>query len=379
MTWPKFYWEEIRQNVPPHLRSFFSCPYSSKRKKSVKIHVSHMNRISLSLLQHNHHVIKKFLKETGKTSFVLPNGCMIVGTCWNKRMHFTMLFNAPSDTKRFISSDEFNSLSLSVPIPRRCRRQDVHIFMRHGQAIHNLTPEELQVLWDALSDEQKEGYTQRAMDYINTRSWYKWDMRTKEDQQRIIFKIMRMDASLTKKGRDEAIEASRILAEFLQEKYPSYKVTFYTSELLRAYETAAVVLAEWMKLRPSFSYDPVVHAGFRVLDEVHREIGAEFHMLKTPGRRVAESQGLEWMMYAPHILKNPPTKVELAVLINANNTKQIWDLQVRVEHVVDENTPMPKKTRPTNLHGVDVKHCDRSCKEYPDGCDLFSVLSEIRT
>lgn len=377
MTWPKFYWKEISQNVPHHLRSFFSCPYSSKRKKSVKIHVSHMNRISLSLLQHNRRVIKKFLKETGKTSFVLPNGCMIVGTCGNKRMHFTMLYNIPSDTKRFISSVEFNSLKLSAPIPRRCRRQDVHVFMRHGQAIHNLTPEELQVLWDALSDEQKEGYTQKAMDYINTRSWYKWDMRTKEDQQRIIFKIMRMDASLTKKGRDEAIEASRILAKLLEENYPSYDVTFYTSELLRAYETASVVLAEWMKHQRSFSYDPVVYAGFRELNELHREIGSAFHMLKTSGRRVAETLGLKWQDYALHILKNPPTEEELTVLIKANDSK-IWELQVRVEHVVDENTPMPKETRPTTLHGVEVKHCERPREEYHGGCDLFSVLSEIR-
>jgi hypothetical protein len=337
-----------------------------------------MNRISLSLLQHNRKVIKKFLKETGKTSFVLPNGCMIVGTCGNKRMYFTMLDNSPSDTKRYISSAEFNSLSLSVPIPKGCRRQDVHVFMRHGQAIHNLTPEELQNLWDALSDEQKEGYTQRAMAYINARSWYKWDMRTKEDQQRIIFKIMRTDAPLTEKGRNEARDASRILAKFLEENYPSCYVSLYTSELLRAYETATVVLAEWMKHQRSFSYDPVVYAGFRELNELHREIGSAFHMLKTSGRRVAESLGLNWSDYAPHILKSPPTEDELAVLINANDSKQIWELQVRVEHVVDENTPMPKETRPTTLHGMEVKHCERPREEYHGGCDLFSVLSEIR-
>ncbi len=337
-----------------------------------------MNRISLSLLEHNHEAIQTFLKESGKASFVLPNGCIIIGICINGRMHFTMLYNAPSDTKRFISSEEFNSLSLSVPIPRRCRRQDVHVFMRHGQAIHNLTPDELRVLWDALPYEQKEDYARRAADYINKRSWVQWDMRTKEDQQRLIFKIMRTDAPLTEKGRNEAIEASRILAEFLEEKYPSYGVTFYTSELLRAYETASVVLAEWMKHQRSLSYDPVVYAGFRELNEVHREIGSAFHMLKTKGRLVAETLGLTWKDYAPHILKNPPTKDELAVLINANDSKQIWELQVRVAHVVDENTPMPNEERPTTLHGVDVKHCERLRKEYPDGCDLFSVLSEVR-
>ncbi len=378
MTWPKFYWEEIRHNVPLHLRSFFSCPYSSKRKKSVKIHVSHMNRISLSLLQHNRRVIQTFLEETGKTTFVPPNGCVIIGKCGNKRMYFTMLFNAPSDIKRFISSVEFNSLKLSAPIPKGCRRQDVQVFMRHGQAMHNLTPTELKELWDALPDEQKEDYTQRAIADINTRSWYKWDMRTKEDQQRIIFKIMRTDASLTEKGRNEAIEASRILAKFLEENYPSCDVSLYTSELLRAYETASVVLAEWMKNQRSFAYDPVVYSGFRELNELHREIGSAFHMLKTSGRHVAEMLGLKWEEYALNILKNPPTKDELTVLINANDSKQIWELQVRVEHVVDENTPMPKETRPTTLHGMEVKHCERPREEYHGGCDLFSVLSEIR-
>jgi hypothetical protein len=358
------------------LKAWALWSYIFSPKRSVNIFVSHMNRISLSLLEHNHEAIQTFLKESGKASFVLPNGCIIIGICINGRIWFTMLYNSPTDTKRFISSVEFNSLSLSAPIPRGCRRQDVHVFMRHGQAIHNLTPIELQERWDALPDEQKEAVQIRAMDFINARSLCKWTICTKEDKQRIIFKIMRIDAPLTEKGCNEARDASCLLAKFLQENYPSYKVTFYTSELLRAYETAAVVLAEWMKLQPSFSYDPVVHAGFRVLNEVHREIGAEFHMLKTPGRRVAESQGLKWMMYAPHILKNPPTENEVADWIRTDKHEE---LRRRVEHVVDENTPMPKKTRPTNLHGVDVKHCDRSCKEYPDGCDLFSVLSEIRT
>ena len=354
------------------LRSFFF----SLRRVHVRVYVSHMNRISASLLQYNRDVIDAILKETGKTAFVLPNGCIIIGICINGRMYFTMLFNAPSDTKRFISSVEFNSLKLSAPIPKGCRRQDVHVFMRHGQAIHNLTSTELQELWDSLSDEQKEDYTQRAVAYINARSWYKWDKRTKKDQQRIIFKIMRTDAPLTEKGRNEAIDASRILAKFLEKNYPSCDVSLYTSELLRAYETASVVLAEWMKHQRSFSYDPVVYAGFRVLNELHREIGSAFHMLKTSGRRVAETLGLKWEEYALNILKNPPTKDELTVLINANDSKQIWELQVRVEHVVDENTP--KETRPTTLHGMEVKHCERPREEYHGGCDLFSVLSEIR-
>jgi hypothetical protein len=249
--------------------------------------------------------------------------------------------------------------------------------MRHGQAIHNLTSTELQELWDALSDEQKKGYTQRAMAYINARSWYKWDTRTEKDQQRIIYEIMRTDAPLTEKGRNEAIDASRLLANFLEENYPSCDVSLYTSELLRAYETASIVLAEWMKHQRSFSYDPVVYAGFRVLNELHREIGSAFHMLGTPGRCVAESLGLNWSDYAPHILKSPPTEEELTVLINANDSKQIWELKGRVEHVVDENTPKANKKRPTNLHGVIVEHCEKP-KEYPGGCDLFSVLSDVR-
>jgi hypothetical protein len=245
--------------------------------------------------------------------------------------------------------------------------------MRHGQAIHNLTPEELQNLWDALSDEQKDEYTQRAIDYINARSWYKWETRTEKDQQRIIYEIMRTDAPLTEKGHNEAIDASRLLANFLEENYPSCDVSLYTSELLRAYETATIVVAEWMKQQLAFSYDPVVHAGFRVLNELHREIGSAFHMLGTPGRRVAETLGLNWEAYAPHILKSPPTEEELAVLINAGDHTEKWNLQVRVKHVVDENTPMPKEERPTNLHGVVVKHHNRP-KEYPGGCDLLSVI-----
>ena len=357
--------------------ALWSSFFSLKRVR-VKIYVSHMNRITSSLIHHNSQVINAFLKETGKASFVLPNGCVIIATYRNGRMHFTMMYNIPTNTNRFISSIEFNDIKLSAPIPRGCRRQDVHVFMRHGQAIHNLTPDELQKLWDTLPDEQREDYTQRATNYINKRSWVQWDMRTKEDQNRIIFKIMRIDAPLTEKGRNEAIEASRILAEFLEEKYPSYGVTFYTSELLRAYETASVILAEWMKHQRSLSYDPIVRAGFRELNELHREIGSAFHMLKTSGRRVAETLGLTWKDYAPHILKNPPTKEELAVLINANDSKQIWELQGRVEHVVNENTPIPNEERPTTLHGVVVEHCKRPRDKYHGGCDLFSVLSEVR-
>lgn len=353
--------------------ALWSSFFSLKRVR-VKIYVSHMNRITSSLLQHNRDVVEAFLKKTGKTSFVLPNGCIIIGICINGRMYFTMLYNIPSDTKRFISSVEFNSLKLSAPIPRGCRRQDVHVFMRHGQAIHNLTPDELQVLWDALPDEQKKDYTQKAMDYINTRSWIKWDMRTKENQRHIISKIMRIDAPLTEKGRNEAIEASRILAKFLEENYPSYDVTFYTSELRRAYETASVVLAEWKKHQFSFSYDPIVHAGFRELNELHREIGSAFHMLKTTGRSVAETLGLKWEEYALYILKNPPTEEELAVLLTKDDSTEMWELKERVEHVVNENTPIPKETRPTTLHGVIVEHCEKTREEYPGGCDLFSVL-----
>jgi hypothetical protein len=361
------------------LKAWALWSYIFSPKRSVNIYVSHMNRISLSLLEYNHNAIQTFLKETGKTSFVLPNGCMIVGTCGNKRMHFTMLSNNPIDTKRFITSDEFNSIKLSAPIPKGCRRQDVHVFMRHGQAIHNLTPDELQVLWDALSDEQREDYTQRAAAYINARSWCKWDIRSKEDQQRIIYEIMRTDAPLTEKGRNEARDASRLLAKFLEENYPSCDVSLYTSELMRAYETASVVLAEWMKHQRSFSYDPVVYAGFRVLNELHREIGSAFHMLGTPGRCVAETLGLNWEAYAPYILKGPPTEDELADFINADDPTEMWKLKKRVEHVVNENVPMDKEKRPTTLHGVIVEHYERTREEYHGGCDLFSALSDVRT
>ena len=359
------------------LKAWALWSYIFSPKRSVNIFVSHMNRISLSLLEHNHEAIQTFLKESGKASFVLPNGCIIIGICINGRIWFTMLYNSPTDTKRFISSVEFNSLKLSAPIPKGCRRQDVQVFVRHGQAIHNLTPTELQELWDSLPKEQKDEYTQRAIDYINNMSWYKWDIRSEKDQQRIIYEIMRTDAPLTEKGRNEAIDASRLLAKYLEENYPSCDVSLYTSELLRAYETASVIIAEWMKHQRSFSYDPVVYAGFRELNELHREIGSAFHMLGTPGRCVAESLGLNWEEYAPYILKDPPTKDELTVLINANDSKQIWELQVRVKHVVNENTPKANEKRPTNLHGVVVKHHDRP-KEYPGGCDLFSALSDVR-
>jgi hypothetical protein len=39
---------------------------------------------------------------------------------------------------------------------------------------------------------------------------------------------------------------------------------------------------------------------------------------------------------------------------------------------------MPNEERPTTLHGVIVEHCEKTGDEYPGGCDLFSVLSEVR-
>jgi len=242
-----------------------------------------------------------------------------------------------------------------------------------------MTPDELQNLWDSLPTEQKDEYTQRAIAYIDKMSWCKWDIRNKEDQQRIIYEIMRTDAPLTEKGRNEARDASRLLAKYLKENYPSCEVSFYTSALLRAYETASVIIAEWMtKQKLAFVYDPVVHAGFRVLNELHREIGSAFHMLGTPGRCVAETLGLNWEAYAPYILKGPPTEDELAVFINAYDSTEMWKLKKRVEHVVNENVPMDKEKRPTTLHGVIVEHYERPRVEYPDGCDLFSALSDVR-
>lgn len=317
--------------------------FSYDKKVRVKVYVSHMNRISSSLLQHNQQEIAQFLKESGKANFVLPNGAIIVGVVRNGQLHFTMLENQPTDTKRFISSTEFNSLHLSAPLQKGSSTDDVHIFIRHGQALHNLTSNELQELWKSMAHECK------------------------------TLKELRRDAPLTEKGQQEAREASYMLASYLEEHYPESHVTFYTSELLRAYETASLIVREWNLGYYTFTFDNVIYAGFRELNELHREIGSTVHMLGTPGRLIAETNGLTWQDYAPHILKNPP----LTHLNNPSLTIQEGELKERVEHVTIENIPMEMEKRPTTLHGMLVKHVEHPEKQYKDGIDLFYVLQSI--
>jgi len=315
--------------------------FSYDKKVRIKVYVSHMNRISSSILQHNQKVIAQFLKESGKANFVLPNGAIIVGVVRNGQLHFTMLKNQPPDTKRFISSDEFNLLQLSAPLQKGSSTDVVHIFIRHGQALHNLTPNELEELWKSMVHEWK------------------------------TLKELRRDASLTEKGQQEAREASHVLASYLEEHYPESHVTFYTSELLRAYETASLIVREWNIGYYTFTFDNVIYAGFRELNELHREIGSTVHMLGTPGRLIAETNGLTWQEYAPHILKNPPL---------THQGDREGELKERVEHVIFENIPMEREKRPTTLHGILVKHVERPEKQYrlyKDGIDLFSVLQSI--
>lgn len=310
------------------------------------VNVSHMNRITCSIIQHNTDTIKEFLAKTEKASFVLPNGCIIVAVRHDNVRSLIMLENVPSDAKRFVSSAEFNELRLTVP---GSKGPKVKAFVRHGQAFHNLSEAELQTVWDNMTENKQFMYITRATKRVGTEPWMSL---SPERQLVLALQELRYDAPLTDKGCEEARQASEQLQSYLQENYPHAHVRVYASQMLRAYETGALLLATWNTMHTSFSFDTIVHASLPYLNELHREIGSPVHMLGTEGRRVAESLNLHWMEYARHILKNPLTQASIDVMTEEKQQ----EVKDKIVHITSENVPMPLKQRPISLHGISVCH-----------------------
>jgi hypothetical protein len=336
--------------------------FMGKKDHIVDVHITHMNRITASIIQHNDAAIQEFLAKTGKANFVLPNCCIIVAVRHGNVRRLFMLDNKPTDAKRFVSSVEFNKLELTVP---DSKGSNVSVFCRHGQALHNLTPGELQKVWDDMPEESKSQYITRTIERIGIE---RWSSKSPERRMILILQELRYDAPLTEKGREEARQASEQLRTYLQENHPHAHVRVVTSELLRTYETAALILDTWKTMDTSFSFDTTVQASKPFLNEVHREIGSAVHMLGTDGRLIAEALGLHWKVYAQYILKNPLS--EEAIPAMSDEEQQV--VKDKVVHITSENIPMPLKKRPSSLHGVPVSHepCPKPRKrEY----DLFTV------
>lgn len=348
---------------------FAQCMRQYRRR--VVIAVSHMNRVVSSLLHHNRDKIDAFLKKTGKENFVLPTGCIIIGTVSDGVMHLTMLLCMPKDTTRFVSSVDFDALELTVP-SLDYKEGGVYVFMRHGQGKHNLLQKDLEELWVKMSHEERDFFISRAIDRNCRMHGIPWVRLRQERRRFLAIREMRYDAPLTAMGRTEAVDAAKQLHTFLQDTYPYAYVKMYASELYRAYETAVLVLGEWLKEDCTFFFESVVHASFRILTELHREIGSATHQLGTKGRYVAESLGLQWEVYSQHILK----KCLSVEQIRSMTDEERVQVEDKVVHVTSENTPMPIAERPTKLHGVTVSHVT-SKVEYPDGLDLFSNLHAL--
>jgi hypothetical protein len=335
--------------------------FMGKKDHVVNVYVTHMNRITASILEHNHSKIQEFLAKTGKANFVLPNGCIIIAVKHGNVIHLFMLDNQPADTKRFVSSVEFNELELTVP---DSKGSNVSVFCRHFLGLHNLKADELQKVWDDMPEESKSQYIVRAIERIGTEIWR---LISPERQLQHALQELRRDAPLTEKGRDEARQASLQLRAYLQENHPHAHVRMVTSELLRTYDTAALFLATWKTMDTSFSYDTIVHASNTFLNELHREIGSAVHMLGTDGRLVAETLGLHWTVYAQYILKNPLSQEDISNM--SDDEQQL--VKDRVMNCILENMPMPIEKRQSILHGVDIFHQPYSVRrrEY----DLFAV------
>jgi hypothetical protein len=285
-------------------------------------------------------------------------------------MRLYMVDNVPCDIVRFVSSHEFNNLSLTVPY---IKGPNIKVLVRHGQAYHNLSAPELQKLWDAMTIEKQTMYLNRSTKRISTEIW---QTLTPERQMVLTLQELRYDAPLTEKGQEEAKQASAQLRAYLQKHYPRAYVRVHASELWRAYETGAILLAMWSQKDCSFSFDSIIYASLPYLNELHREIGSVVHMLGTTGRHVAETLGLNWIEYAQHILKNPISRDA----IYAMTTEEQQEVRDKVVHITSENIPMPKEERPTTLHGVDVEHGMGvgviRCRNYPcnHNHDLFCAL-----
>lgn len=328
-----------------------------KKDHIVDVHISHMNRITASVIQHNPERIQQFLTTSGKANFVLPNGCIIVAVRRGNVRRLFMLDNQPTDAKRFVSSTEFNALLLTVPGSK------VSIYGRHTQALHNLTAPELQKVWDDMPEEGKSQYIKRATERRGTEIWRSL---TPERQFTLTLQELRYDAPLTEKGREEARQASEQLRTYLQENHPHAHVRMVTSELLRTYETATLFLATWKTMDTSFSFDRTVQASKPFLNELHREIGSAVHMLGTDGRLVAEALGLHWTAYSQYILKNPLSQEAISTM----SDEEQQEVKDKVVHITSENIPMPLEQRPSGLHGVSISHQTGQVRERE--YDLFT-------
>jgi hypothetical protein len=333
-----------------------------KKDHIVDVHITHMNRLVSSIIEHNHTTIQEFLTTSGKANFVLPNGCIIVAVRRGNVRRLFMLNNLPTDAKRFVSSLEFNELELTVPDSKGSNES---VFCRHTQALHNLTPGELQKVWDDMPEESKSRYVKRA---TVRRGTERWRSLSPKRQFTLTLQELRYDAPLTEKGREEARQASEQLRTYLQENHPHAHVRVVTSELLRTYETAALILDTWKTMDTSFSFDTTVQASKPFLNELHREIGSAVHKLGTEGRLVAEALGEHWETYAQYILYKPLSQEDISNM--SDDEQQV--VKDKVVHITSENIPMPLEKRPSSLHGVPVSHepCPKPRKrEY----DLFTV------
>jgi phosphohistidine phosphatase SixA len=342
---------------------------------NIDVHVSHMNRICSSIIEHNPHV-SDLLKKLAipKANLVLPNGAVIIAfRCGNVLILFMLPCVSLAPT-RFISSEEFNEMKLCIPIPKGHRRKKVYVFTRHGKAFHNATNDELIKLWiDVLTTDQQEEYAQKAMDRFTamggTQEEWKALLPTKRDT--LSMKEMRYDAPLTEEGREEARRASEQLRSYINKEYPGAVVNVFASPLYRAYETASYLICGWMNNECAFSFTPTVNANFRELIEINRAMQSANHALGTPERAIAESSKRTMDEYVLTILKNPPTKDTWATM-SPTERQPFYD---SVDDVLAENVPLLVKKRPSTLNGVPICH-KGSGKVYAE-VDLFSVLSAI--
>ena len=340
---------------------------------SIDVHVSHMNRICSSIIHHNPNV-NDILKTLAipKANLVLPNGAIIIGIQRGNRLHLYMLLCVSSAPSRFISSEEFNAMNLSVPLPNGHRRKKVYAFTRHGKAYHNATKDELIKLWTELDPTDKEEYAQQAMKRFTAKEpTDKWEWLSSAQQYLLCLMEMRYDAPLTKEGREEAIQASEQLRAYINATYPDAVVNVFASPLYRAYETASYLIKGWIDNTCSFTFTPEIKANFRELTEINREMQSANHALGTPEREIAESNTSTMNEYALTILKQPPT-TEIWATMSLAERQPFYD---RVDGVLAENVPRCVEERPSALNGVPISHVGG--EQIYTEVNLFSVLSAI--
>lgn len=343
---------------------------------TIDVHVSHMNRIVLSILRHNPKV-NDLLKKLAipKANLVLPNGAVIIAfRCGNVLILFMLPCVSLAPT-RFISSEEFNEMKLCIPIPKGHRRKKVYVFTRHGKAFHNTTNDELQKLWTELDPTLQQEYAQKAMERFTAKghTQEKWESLPTTERDTLSMKEMRYDAPLTEEGREEARHASEQLRAYINATYPGAVVNVFASPLYRAYETASYLIKGWIDNECAFSFTAVVNANFRELIEINREMQSANHALGTPERAIAESNERTMKEYALTILRNPPTEQ----VLDAMSPAEIQLIDDRVESVLAENVPRLEEDRPSALNSIQINHIG-SGEVYVE-VDLFSVLSVFST